>query len=425
MKKKSEMETLDNLAAAKFLKQITASLVPVANEKSEELVHLSALTIISSLFPRVRLLNAEQQKKTLNLYLGVVGPPASGKSLALAPLVLLTELKRCIDESLTTAGQRPSFPDRAVVLPANVTKTRLIDHLWVNMVTDTPTIIAESETSTLVSALSNGFGNFYDVLNKIGENEPISYSRKKDNVTVEVNYPKASILLTGTLDQAIKMYELPSGTFSRFIYNAMKGSEHFQPMENLLGNETEKSANEQFLSGEIKKLFHYYIDSEVLLTIDDNALSAYNLFGKRKYEEFKNTLGNDSSFGFRYIFRILKIAGVYALVRTWLESGISKYVDDGSARITLEDFQLALELEPSLWYSYTKIYQLVSNKKVSPYAKIVAALKSTFTRQEFMNEYQLQNAGLNLSERNVTRFLAQLQKDGVIERVKNGVFKKL
>jgi hypothetical protein len=293
------------------------------------------------------------------------------------------------------------------------------------MVTDTPTIIAESETSTLVSALSNGFGNFYDVLNKIGENEPISYSRKKDNVTVEVNYPKASILLTGTLDQAIKMYELPSGTFSRFIYNAMKGSEHFQPMENLLGNETEKSANEQFLSGEIKKLFHYYIDSEVLLTIDDNALSAYNLFGKRKYEEFKNTLGNDSSFGFRYIFRILKIAGVYALVRTWLESGISKYVDDGSARITLEDFQLALELEPSLWYSYTKIYQLVSNKKVSPYAKIVAALKSTFTRQEFMNEYQLQNAGLNLSERNVTRFLAQLQKDGVIERVKNGVFKKL
>jgi hypothetical protein len=425
MKNNLETAISAGMATGMFFKRITNCLVPVDSQKSEELVHISSLTMISALFPSVRILDAHEQKKSVNLFMGVVGPPASGKSLAMAPIVLLDGVKDFIENLVTSAGERKNFPNRTVVLPGNITKSRLIDHLWVNSATDTPTIVAESETSTLVSALSNMHGNFYDILNKIGENEFISYSRKKDNETVFVDYPMASILLTGTLDQAVKMYETPGGTFSRFLYHVMHGSDSFKPMERFTGevNGTEECTS--LLSAEVKKLFLFYRNADVLLVPDEDTLAAYNAFGEGKYEVFKETLGKDSAFGFRYIFRVLKIAGIYALIRTWLESGTSKYVGDGTVSITMDDLQYALDLEPNLWYSHTKVYQLVSSKKVNPYAKVIGAMKSTFTRQEFITEYGLQNGGVIPSDRNATRVLTQLQKEGVIERVKNGVFKKL
>jgi hypothetical protein len=420
-----ETATSASLATGMFFKRITNCLVPVDSKKSEELVQISSLTMISALFPSVRILDSHEQKKSVNLFMGVVGPPASGKSLAMAPIVLLDGVKDFIENLVTSAGERKNFPKRTVVLPGNITKSRLIDHLWVNSATDTPTIVAESETSTLVSALSNMHGNFYDILNKIGENEFISYSRKKDNETVFVDYPMASILLSGTLDQAVKMYETPGGTFSRFLYHVMHGSDSFKPMERFTGevNGTEVCAS--LLSEEIKKLFLFYRNTDVLLVPEDDTLAAYNAFGEGKYEVFKETLGKDGAFGFRYIFRVLKIAGIYALIRTWLESGASKYVGDGTVSITIDDLQYALDLEPNLWYSHTKVYQLVSSKQVNPYAKVIGAMKSTFKRQEFITEYGLQNGGVIPSDRNATRVLTQLQKEGVIERVKNGVFKKL
>jgi hypothetical protein len=196
-------------------------------------------------------------------------------------------------------------------------------------------------------------------------------------------------------------------------------------MERFTGEVNGTEACASLLSEEIKKLFLFYRNADVLLVPDEDTLTAYNAFGESKYKVFKETLGKDSAFGFRYIFRVLKIAGIYALIRTWLESGTSKYVGDGTVSITMDDLQYALDLEPNLWYSHTKVYQLVSSKKVNPYAKVVGAMKSTFTRQEFITEYGIQNGGVIPSDRNATRVLTQLQKDGVIERIKNGVFKKL
>jgi hypothetical protein len=113
---------------------------------------------------------------------------------------------------------------------------------------------------------------------------------------------------------------------------------------------------------------------------------------------------------------VLRIAGVYSLILTWLESGTSKYVGDDIVSITLNDLHYALELESNLWYSHTKVYQLVSSKRVNPFTKVIGAMKSSFTRQEFITEYGLENGGLKPSDRNATRVLPKLQKEGMIER---------
>jgi hypothetical protein len=102
------------------------------------------------------------------------------------------------------------MPDETVRIPADITKPRLIDYLWVNDQTDTPTLILESESSTLVNSLSSQHGGFRDVLNKLGENEPVSYSRvsggdSNNGRTVNIDYPMATMILTGTYDQAVRM----------------------------------------------------------------------------------------------------------------------------------------------------------------------------------------------------------------------------
>jgi hypothetical protein len=418
------MDNLDKTAPLMFFNSITDCLVPIPNDKSVELVHLASLGVISSLFPSVRILNAEQQKKTLNLFIGIVGPPASGKSIAMVPLSLLEGVKNYVKSLVTTAGIRKDFPDRTVIIAGDITKPRLIDHLWVNSETGTPTLVAESESSTLVNALGGSHGQFRDVLNKLGENERISYSRKKDNVTVEVNYPMASILLTGTEDQAAVMYETPSGIFSRFLYQVLDGMDEYKPLERSTRDFDAENNCSRLLNDRVKKLFLYYKDSNVIVTPDELTLNLYNVFGRRKTEDFKSALKSDSSFGFRYIFRILKIAGIYALIRYWLEKGGDKYSGNGVVFITADDLELALDHEPALWYALVKVYGMVTSKKVHPHARVLGNLEKNFTRQEFIREYQQQN-GMVPNDRTITRFLKDMSMNNQIRKVMKGTYEKL
>ena len=124
------------------------------------------------------------------------------------------------------------------------------------------------------------------------------------------------------------------------------------------------------------------------------------------------------------MFRILKIAGVYALIRTWLQSGVEKY-SGITVKITMDDFNSAMVLEPTLWDSHLQVHNLVKRKKVTnPHAAIVNALGTTFTTADFKAEYQKQRNTLP-DNRSITRYLNSLVEDKLIERVKKGAFRKL
>ena len=80
-----DKDYLDNLDTSKFFKTITDCIVPSQKDQSVELVNTASVAIISALFTRARILDNDQKPKSMNLFLGVVGPPASGKSMVLAP----------------------------------------------------------------------------------------------------------------------------------------------------------------------------------------------------------------------------------------------------------------------------------------------------------------------------------------------------
>lgn len=425
-----QMDNMDNLDTSIFFQKLTDCFVPSHKTQSVELVHTASIAILSTLFTSARILDNDGKPKSMNLFLGVVGPPSSGKSMALTSMPLISGVEEYVRKSLTIAGISRGMPEKILRIPGDISKTRLIDHLWVNSRTDTPTLLLESESSTLVNALSGQHGGFRDVLNKLGENEPISYSRvsggdSNNGRTVNIDYPMASMVLTGTYDQAERMYELPSGTFSRFLYSTLTGTEEFQPLKKYDGPEAVNSECREFLANRVLELFQLYRGLDNLL-VDPNqeVLDAYNAFAASRHTEGKALLKGDASFLYRYVFRILKIAGVYALIRTWLKSSVEKY-GGSTVEITMDDFNSAMVLEPTLWDSHLEVYNLVKRKKVTnPHVAIVNALVTTFTTADFKAEYQKQRGTLP-DNRSITRYLNSLVEDKVIEKVQKGIYKKL
>jgi hypothetical protein len=428
MNEHQEKDSLDDLDTSIFFQMLTDCFVPSQKAQSVELVHTASIAILSTLFTSARILDNDGKPKSMNLFLGVVGPPASGKSMALAPRPLIYGVEDYVRKSLTTAGISPGMPDKTVKIPGDILKTRINDHLWVNNQTDTPTLFLESESSTIVNALLSQHGGFRDVLNKFAENEPIGYSRVSgggpNGRTVNIDYPMATMVLTGTYDQAVRMYELPSGTFSRFLYFTLTGTEEFQPLKKYDGPGKVNSECREFLANRVLELYQFYRGQGILVDPNQEVLDAYNAFAASRHTEGKALLKSDASFIYRYVFRILKIAGIYALLRTWLQSGKEKYNGEGVVEISMDDFNSAMIHEPTLWDSHLAVYGLVKGKVTNPHAAIVNALSSTFTTADFKTEYQKQRATLP-DNRSITRYLKSLIQDQLIERTQKGTFLKL
>jgi hypothetical protein len=161
----------------------------------------------------------------------------------------------------------------------------------------------------------------------------------------------------------------------------------------------------------------------LLVTPNDEVLNAYNVFAVSRHLEGKSLFKTDASSLYRYVFRILKIAGVYALIRTWLQSGMENYNGNGIVEITTDDYHLAMLLEPTLWASHLAVYGLVKGKATNPHASIVDALASSFSTTDFKNEYQRQRAVLP-DNRSITRYLKSLINDELIVRTQKGQFMK-
>ena len=169
--------------------------------------------------------------------------------------------------------------------------------------------------------------------------------------------------------------------------------------------------------------YQFYRGQGILVDPNQEVFDAYNAFAAARHTEGKALLKSDASFIYRYVFRILKIAGVYALIRTWLQSGVEKY-SGSTVEITMDDFNSAMVLEPTLWDSHLEVYGLVKKKATNPHAAIVNALGITFTTADFKAEYQKQRNTLP-DNRNITRYLNSLVADKLIERVIKGSYKKL
>jgi hypothetical protein len=87
----------------------------------------------------------------------------------------------------------------------------------------------ETEGDTLTNILKKDYGNYSDILRKGYHHETVSYYRKTNDVFVEVENPRLSVLLSGTPKQVTAlMPDVENGLFSRFLFVHLESESGFK-----------------------------------------------------------------------------------------------------------------------------------------------------------------------------------------------------
>jgi hypothetical protein len=127
------------------------------------------------------------------------------------------EYKAAARKAKENEGDAPEVPKREILLiPANSSSSSFIEHLKNNKERG---IMFNTEADTLNKTLKNEWGDFSDVLRCAFHHESIEFSRKMENVFFELNKPHLSLILSGTPEQARRLFvNVENGLFSRFTF---------------------------------------------------------------------------------------------------------------------------------------------------------------------------------------------------------------
>lgn len=211
------------------LKQLTESF----NGRERDIVLLSSLGVLSNCIPNV---NGIYDGDSIypHLFVIIVAPPASGKGVMNNSRLLINKIHRktieisklakseCEEQKKARKDKKESFescPQLEIkVLPANISTSEMYSYLGSSK---QGLLIIESEADTMSNMLKNDWGNYSDVLRKAFHHEPISISRKVEDIYVEIEEPKLAMVLSGTPDQLQPLIKSKdNGLFSRLmIYN--------------------------------------------------------------------------------------------------------------------------------------------------------------------------------------------------------------
>ncbi len=116
-----------------------------------------------------------------------------------------------------TDTDAPEKPNREVLLiPANSSSSAFVEHLKNSKERG---IMFNTEADTLNKTLKHEWGDFSDTLRCAFHHESIEFSRKMENVFFELSRPHLSLVLSGTPEQARRLFvNVENGLFSRFMF---------------------------------------------------------------------------------------------------------------------------------------------------------------------------------------------------------------
>ncbi len=200
--------------------------------REKDIVLLSTIGTLSSCLPQVYGIY-DGKKVFTNLYVMIIAPPASGKGVMNFARELvdpihkrifhnsLNELQDCNDakkdkKKIKEVMEGPCPPIETKIIPGNISAAEMYPTI---QNAHFGGIIIESEADTLSVMLNQDWGNFSDVLRKAFHHEPISISRKMDNLYMEIDQPQLSLVLSGTPDQLQPLVKSKdNGLFSRMLF---------------------------------------------------------------------------------------------------------------------------------------------------------------------------------------------------------------
>jgi hypothetical protein len=301
------------------------------------------------------------------------------------------------------------------ILPANISSAEMYSFLGSS---EHGLVIIETEADTMSNMLKNDWSNYSDVLRKAFHHEPVSLSRKTEKVFEEIKEPKLAIVISGTPDQLkplIKSRE--NGLFSRFmIYN-------FDELTDFKDVFAAKNRNNKTIFKAVGKIvFNLY---GLLIKLEKPIEFSFTDQQKEKFlkiiRPIRKDIVNNHEQSFisnlhRHGLILFRIAMILTVLRNKesLSSGQKLYCSDS-------DFLVASQLMKTMLRHCQFTFNSIETGDLSIQDdKILADLKSTFTRQQAIDV----GVKHGIPARTIDDKLAQWKKGKYIFKHSRGKYKQ-
>jgi len=377
-----------------------------------------------------------------NLYAMIVAPPASGKGIATFAAAYIKQIEEYLEDefkaqtvlneilvkseiSVLGEGQDKSrktkLRRKRLVIPANSSSASF---LGIFNDSNGQGIIFETEADTLASAFKMDWSDYSESIRKAYHHETISFSRKMDDVFVEVKRPQLSILITGTPRQvgAMALDNPENGLQSRFFFYIFDNLPVFKKMSGRVDNNMESAL--EIVSAGMKDIYQQLsYDSEgVEFCLTNDQWRFFSRWYERKLEKVARKYNSFSSaIVTRGAVGTIRIAGILSFMLeaetnpfftckvncTW--QTLRKAIDIADTYIThsLVIFQSSPMSAPDIsMHQYMDFYNLLPDGQ--------------FSRKDVL---EIASA-VGFRERTVDRRLEKLRKSGRLILVKGGIYKK-
>lgn len=407
------------------LKKLTENF----EDRERDIVLLSSVGVLSNCLPNVYG-NYDGDVVYPQLYIVIIAPAASGKGVMNYSRALIQPIHKKMykdskdkikEYSKKNKGKykeenKGKAPELNVkFLPANISTSEMYSFLSRSK---HGLIIIESEADTMSNMLSNDWSNYSDVLRRAFHHEPISISRKMENLYEEIEEPKLAILISGTPEQLkplIKSTE--NGLYSRLVvYN-------FNEISEFKDIFAEKTKVGKMAFGDIgQQVFEFY---GRLVKLEEPIEFMLTSSQKENFRERLTNVRNDIvtnynenfvSNLFRHGLIFFRIAMVITSLRNIKELHTQKEITCSDS-----DFKLAMNLTLFLLRHSQKVFDSYnSNSLTVQEGELISQLNDTFTSQDAYKVGRL----YQVSERVMIDKLYQWVRKGLIKRVKKGSYTK-
>lgn len=431
---KSKNHNRGNLPIAN-LPTVLQNGVNAFKTRHEKLIFLyGSITALSGLCYMIKG-EYRSQRVYPNLFLFILADFASGKSAlnyarklvnkihteitsnSVAQLKQFHQQSKQKNDGTTPAMEKPAM--RTVLIPANVTSAKLIEHLSANEGT-TPSIIVESEIDTLTVAAKSEHGNFSDILRKGFHNETVSYSRKGNSEFLEVTCPTFSMALAGTVNQFRKLItNSEDGLLSRFWVYQFSAPQNWS---SVAPSNNGQNLDDLFegLSASVYEYHQYLKAKDITIRLTPGQWNRLDGFGTNNLQRCKDNSGlNCAGIVKRHALMLYKAC----LTLTAIRMAETKSVE-ATVFCSDEDFGLALWLcQQSLECSLNLLATLPAAGFIpgrQSKEELAALLPQEFTRAKAIEV----GKAAGFSDRTIARRLDELVESNQLVRLGHGKYRK-
>lgn len=384
-----------------------------SNEFQKKVQLLSTLTSIGTVIPKFQCVNRNQKLMSPNLYAVILGAPGSGKSKIDVGMTIMTKTEEAIKQMISLSQIDPDLPSRCVIIPSNITRQRLIQHLNVNG-SHSPNLLYSTEMDNMKSTLKESSTGFSEELRKAFEHEKINYSIKTGNLTYTIDHPNLSLLVSGTLDQVLGYLNVDNGLFSRALicYSTEKAEfkdQKAEDQDNTLQEGYSKYADD------LLDIFNRF-NTPRTAKFSQTGLDLIKRYGENALEVGSKYFGDSGS---GVAFRLAAMVQRIALILYACES----FKEDVPEEVDIKDDMVQLAIDIVKLYqndNFQILWEIQNVFKDEVEKAIYEALKEDFTTSHGKTVCSAHG----FSERQFPRLLTRWRNRNLVKRVRQGEWKK-